>query len=234
MTCNMRRILPSAARDPNRLPGRLKKIGNSLVNEGHVGTSFPGRDSPYLFGVRPGAPATVDATVTEFIHRDLGLHDAPVFVRVESGEHSVSLDCFWNVEKRIERLGGSRRYGWLIWQHADAMIEGEFHSLWVSPTGDLLDITPHDGEERVLFVPDAGRRYLGQSVPNVRHFLRDDDEIALVRQMIEQQDELERNPPPGVIVRWSPATGLANIGRNNPCPCGSGRKYKKCCKTLDD
>ncbi|MGB2128733.1 MAG: SEC-C metal-binding domain-containing protein [Flavicella sp.] len=19
------------------------------------------------------------------------------------------------------------------------------------------------------------------------------------------------------------------IGRNNPCPCGSGRKYKKCC-----
>ena len=22
---------------------------------------------------------------------------------------------------------------------------------------------------------------------------------------------------------------MANIGRNNPCPCGSGRKYKKCC-----
>lgn len=21
----------------------------------------------------------------------------------------------------------------------------------------------------------------------------------------------------------------ANIGRNNPCPCGSGKKYKKCC-----
>ncbi|MDC2982114.1 SEC-C metal-binding domain-containing protein [Bacteroidota bacterium] len=19
------------------------------------------------------------------------------------------------------------------------------------------------------------------------------------------------------------------VGRNNPCPCGSGRKYKKCC-----
>jgi hypothetical protein len=22
---------------------------------------------------------------------------------------------------------------------------------------------------------------------------------------------------------------LANAGRNDPCPCGSGRKYKKCC-----
>jgi uncharacterized protein len=21
----------------------------------------------------------------------------------------------------------------------------------------------------------------------------------------------------------------AKIGRNDPCPCGSGRKYKKCC-----
>jgi len=27
----------------------------------------------------------------------------------------------------------------------------------------------------------------------------------------------------------SPTT---KIGRNDPCPCGSGRKYKKCCKRL--
>jgi uncharacterized protein YecA (UPF0149 family) len=22
---------------------------------------------------------------------------------------------------------------------------------------------------------------------------------------------------------------LKNVGRNDPCPCGSGKKYKKCC-----
>lgn len=22
---------------------------------------------------------------------------------------------------------------------------------------------------------------------------------------------------------------MADIGRNEPCPCGSGKKYKKCC-----
>ena len=22
---------------------------------------------------------------------------------------------------------------------------------------------------------------------------------------------------------------VARVGRNDPCPCGSGRKYKKCC-----
>jgi len=27
---------------------------------------------------------------------------------------------------------------------------------------------------------------------------------------------------PGIIQR-------RKVGRNDPCPCGSGRKYKKCC-----
>ncbi|MGB1398058.1 MAG: SEC-C metal-binding domain-containing protein, partial [Planctomycetota bacterium] len=26
----------------------------------------------------------------------------------------------------------------------------------------------------------------------------------------------------------------AKIGRNDPCPCGSGKKYKKCCLNLLD
>ena len=27
---------------------------------------------------------------------------------------------------------------------------------------------------------------------------------------------------------------MAKIGRNHPCPCGSGKKYKKCCLLLQD
>jgi len=26
-----------------------------------------------------------------------------------------------------------------------------------------------------------------------------------------------------------PITAEKTVGRNNPCPCGSGKKYKKCC-----
>ena len=33
-----------------------------------------------------------------------------------------------------------------------------------------------------------------------------------------------RPPPPG-----APAAGAPVVGRNDPCPCGSGKKYKKCC-----
>jgi hypothetical protein len=27
---------------------------------------------------------------------------------------------------------------------------------------------------------------------------------------------------------------MAKIGRNDPCPCGSGQKYKRCCLTRDE
>ncbi|MCC5025393.1 MAG: SEC-C domain-containing protein [Candidatus Synoicihabitans palmerolidicus] len=30
-----------------------------------------------------------------------------------------------------------------------------------------------------------------------------------------------RRPPPVV--------NITKVGRNDPCPCGSGKKYKKCC-----
>lgn len=29
----------------------------------------------------------------------------------------------------------------------------------------------------------------------------------------------------------SPPLSVVKVGRNEPCPCGSGRKYKKCCGT---
>lgn len=29
-------------------------------------------------------------------------------------------------------------------------------------------------------------------------------------------------------------TGRSKIGRNDPCPCGSGKKFKKCCYTGRD
>ena len=35
-------------------------------------------------------------------------------------------------------------------------------------------------------------------------------------------------PPPGMP--GAPAHSAASsVGRNDPCPCGSGKKYKKCC-----
>ncbi len=43
-----------------------------------------------------------------------------------------------------------------------------------------------------------------------------------------------RERAPGERVLWSPRDGPAvnpykGVGRNDPCPCGSGKKFKKCC-----
>ena len=41
----------------------------------------------------------------------------------------------------------------------------------------------------------------------------------------------DAEPPPATVQddRSQPARWTAKIGRNDPCPCGSGKKYKKCC-----
>jgi preprotein translocase subunit SecA len=42
-------------------------------------------------------------------------------------------------------------------------------------------------------------------------------------------------PPPGMDLQQAPQApapvrrDVPKVGRNDPCPCGSGRKYKKCC-----
>jgi preprotein translocase subunit SecA len=50
-----------------------------------------------------------------------------------------------------------------------------------------------------------------------------------------QYSHLQEGPPTGDGGNGSPAVGPAShgnrdkIGRNDPCPCGSGKKFKKCC-----
>jgi uncharacterized protein len=49
--------------------------------------------------------------------------------------------------------------------------------------------------------------------------------------------ELAGQRPPANVMSWarerdSLAAAPGRIGRNDPCPCGSGRKFKKCCGAL--
>jgi len=40
---------------------------------------------------------------------------------------------------------------------------------------------------------------------------------------------LPETPPPVVLSGFTVRRATERIGRNEPCPCGSGKKYKKCC-----
>jgi uncharacterized protein YecA (UPF0149 family) len=46
--------------------------------------------------------------------------------------------------------------------------------------------------------------------------------------MAEQQRAAAQAPQGEVVVKQIKLEA-PKVGRNDPCPCGSGKKYKKCC-----
>jgi SWIM/SEC-C metal-binding protein len=58
-------------------------------------------------------------------------------------------------------------------------------------------------------------------------FCQDNDIAVLVGvepDKAEDITDIER-----AILAREPARPVLKIGRNDPCPCGSGKKFKKCC-----
>jgi SWIM/SEC-C metal-binding protein len=50
--------------------------------------------------------------------------------------------------------------------------------------------------------------------------------VRIAENQPEDLDDLEQKLNPDTVEYNGP-----KIGRNDPCPCGSGKKYKKCCLT---
>ena len=58
-----------------------------------------------------------------------------------------------------------------------------------------------------------------------------ESEQQLMESGVGQQVSIQRmHPPPAATV----PTGMAKPGRNDPCHCGSGNTYKKCCLAKDE
>jgi len=47
-------------------------------------------------------------------------------------------------------------------------------------------------------------------------------------EIIPEKPARKRKPPAPIEVA-QPVRARQTVGRNDPCPCGSGKKYKKCC-----
>jgi preprotein translocase subunit SecA len=57
----------------------------------------------------------------------------------------------------------------------------------------------------------------------------EDEAREIERRQRRQQQELQYQTGPAQAEAPRPVRAGAKIGRNDPCPCGSGKKYKKCC-----
>lgn len=169
-----------------------------------------------------------------------------VHLRVQPDQQAIVNECFPNVERVIARSGGSMLCGWQIWEWPHVLVEAEFHAVWLSPAGEMIDVTPkQNAEGLVMFVPDPRLEYTGAARDNVRLALRDD---LLVHHFIRTAEEifkvLNRGERAGMYGYVSvpaqeiqPLMGFqallgkslsAGLRDHGPCQCQSGRKYKKC------
>jgi len=98
-----------------------------------------------------------------------------VFVPIQPIDGAKRDDCFGNTSLAIEALGGQQKLGWRIGEEPFRFLEAEFHSVWLTPGGDLIDVTPNPiGTEVAMFVHDPARRYQGQQTNTVRLTLTDE------------------------------------------------------------
>lgn len=141
-------------------------------------------------------------------------------------------DCFMNLHPQ------SRNFVWNGWQEAIAMLGlAELGSL-VKKAFDRRFIDPH----WIGF--DAFRARMakaGQDFDPADWQVR--DEYTLFGDTIEElstwyafsderweKEETWEGPDDGFWEAAAPAVNpFKGVGRNDPCPCGSGKKFKKCC-----
>lgn len=115
-------------------------------------------------------------------------------------------------------------YGFLVESthpdHRDGVSESEIaewatHVNW---TGlDVHSATPGETDDAgyVSFTAHFTIKDVAQELREDASFVRVDDQWFYVDGHVYGQDPYVRETP--------------RIGRNEPCPCGSGKKYKKCC-----
>lgn len=201
----------------------------------------------------PRAPLTITPAIASFA-AELARDSRPVEVPIEPVPDATPLDCFAAVERVVTERGGDIFTGWRIFENPGFWLEAEFHAVWRRPDGLLLDITPAQAPfKRALFVPDPSAVYEGRQVNNRFWPLSGHpaitDFLAAQEREFELMNRGQRAWEHGGIrlsgdemdeyaaIMEAKERSLALLqsarqwrtGRNDPCPCGSGRKHKKCC-----
>ena len=63
--------------------------------------------------------------------------------------------------------------------------------------------------------------------------LKDMEQGLLQRALDSPWSVVPASPPPAVLTGYTVRRAAPRVGRNEPCPCGSGKKYKNCCIDRD-
>jgi hypothetical protein len=173
-------------------------------------------------------PSAITAEILALC-RQLDPTRAPLWVPVRPTPGAGEAHDLAALKSHVARQGGRIQFGWTIWENPGWYLEAEFHPLWSTPQGELIETSPAPGAvalARVLFLPDATRAFQGEDIPNRFHALSRSPDVVSVVQQAEFLARLQAETR--TQARKALSQGR-NPARNDPCPCGSGLKYKKCC-----
>lgn len=178
----------------------------------------------------------------------------PVYVKSKPNQNTIQNECFPMVDEYISLNGGERVLGWTLWELPDLFIEAEFHAVWKSPEGELIDLNPRPLKtENILFLQDDSIEYNNYQINNFRLPLTNNPIVInflnLHDKMFEFMNRGERKGQHGEIIlnksdhveykllmsEMMIASNAMNsiykpLGLYDPCICGSGKKAKWCHK----
>jgi len=190
-----------------------------------------------------GDPAPMQAAILEPQVGEYAAHallDAHTFLtaegRIPLGETRLFLErCHAHFDRSDDD-----EVRWVAWQRAVSylglteylpLVREAFQKGWISEM--YMEYADFEADlTRALAAregggspPDRDLGYFGDAIEVFSHwygfspaYLRDQERWARRQRALEWQEQQAALPD-----KWK------HTGRNDPCPCGSGRKYKKCC-----
>lgn len=217
--------MPSASRRLNLLEKQLAQL--------------PGDDEPMLVSELDGFLAGILVcpdliTPSEWLPIVWGGEDdasGPVFEDAEQMEKLVGLvmEHYNAIATDLQR----GRYAPVF--HVDSRHNDVLWELWIDGFDRAMQMRPESWSPLLEADEDAQIAIAGMAALSA---INQGDESLSGAEV----DELSRNAP-DLIAHWvmalnawrtgqfvaEPALRSTKVGRNDPCPCGSGKKYKKCC-----
>ena len=135
------------------------------------------------------SPISADPDATHILAFCRSLADSsPVSVPLQPLSDAPPNECFHVVKQHIAVNGGRQVFGWSIWEWPGVYLEAEFHSIWETPDGILIDVTPKQiHSDAITFLHEPKKQYEGRQVNNVRKPLVDS---LTVRKFIEANNRI--------------------------------------------
>ncbi len=162
-------------------------------------------------GVTPGG--WDETTIARVVERVVALYDA-IKIDIEEGTFEPLLP--------LAEAGGTQAWLWAEAFMTAVSLRPEAWKPLLQSEDDVEMLVPIMG----LCRDEEAHEWLSLTDADRKHLIANADQVIgdAVNEMAEYYGLAEPSAPAMPMVRSAP-----KIGRNDPCPCGSGKKYKKCC-----